>query len=192
MEWKTGGKRERTRAKLIETAWSVVQERGFVAASLDEIAARAGMTKGAIYSNFGGKADLMLATMGAHATRIAPRYTAGAPLRVHLREFAEALATELPGAQGRAGLAHEFQLYVAAEPGLRARVSEVYATAFAELSQTLEAAHGAELTKPAASLALACQALGLGFMHQSLLTPGLVTRQAVVAAFEILADGASR
>ena len=48
-----GGKRERTRAALVAATLAVVAERGFAGASLDEIAARAGMTKGAVYSNFG-------------------------------------------------------------------------------------------------------------------------------------------
>jgi AcrR family transcriptional regulator len=187
-----GTKRERTRARLIEIAWAVVRERGFAGASLDEIAARAGMTKGAIYSNFDGKADLMLSTMKAHAPRIAPRYTAGAPLRVHLRQFAEALLAELPGTTGRVGLAHEFQVYIASEPALRSRVTEIYKDALAELGRGLQEAHGEELRVSPETLALACQALGLGFMHQSLLTPELVTKEAVLAAFETLGDGAGR
>ena len=58
-----GGKRERTRAALVAAALAIVREKGFAAASLDEIAARAGMTKGAIHSNFAGKAVLLLAAM---------------------------------------------------------------------------------------------------------------------------------
>lgn len=186
-----GGKRERTRAKLIDVAWDVVRERGFSGASLDAIAARAGMTKGAIYSNFDGKADLMLSTMRARSPRIAPAYTEGAPLRVHLRQFAEALAEELPGAPARAALLHEFQLYAASEPDLSARMTEIYNEALVDLGGVLERAHGKHLSVPATSLAIACQALGLGFMQQAVLTPDLVTKQAIVAAFEALADGAS-
>ena len=39
-----GGKRDRTRASLIEAAAAVIGEKGFDRASLEEIAARAGMT----------------------------------------------------------------------------------------------------------------------------------------------------
>ena len=39
---------------------------GFHAASLDEIAAEAGFTKGAVYSNFAGKDELFVAVLGAH------------------------------------------------------------------------------------------------------------------------------
>lgn len=187
----TGGKRERTKARLIETAWAIVQDKGFAAASLDDIAARAGMTKGAIYSNFGGKADLMLAAVSANSRPAAPAFTPGASLKHHLRQFAEALADELPGTVGRARLAHEFEIYVLSEPELRGRVAVLYEKAVAEIASQLSKAHGDELTLGAKDLAWACQALGLGYVHQSLLTPGSITKAEVVAGFEALAQGAT-
>jgi AcrR family transcriptional regulator len=44
----------------------VFSERGFHGASLDEVAASAGFTKGAVYSNFKNKEDLFLALLEAH------------------------------------------------------------------------------------------------------------------------------
>src|SRR6478609_7566546 len=55
--------RERTRADLLETARRVFEERGFHAASLDEIA------EGAIYSNFHGKDELFMAVLTEHVER---------------------------------------------------------------------------------------------------------------------------
>ena len=52
-------KRQRTRARLIEATLALVNARGFAAASLDDIAARAGVTKGAIYSNYRSKGELL-------------------------------------------------------------------------------------------------------------------------------------
>ena len=60
------GKRARTRARLIEAATEVVARRGFHAASVDEIARRAGYSIGALYSNFKGKDDLFLAVFDGH------------------------------------------------------------------------------------------------------------------------------
>ena len=54
-------RREQTRSELVGAARSVFLRRGFHAASLDEIAAEAGFTKGAVYSNFAGKEDLFFA-----------------------------------------------------------------------------------------------------------------------------------
>ncbi|MFI6740958.1 TetR/AcrR family transcriptional regulator [Nonomuraea sp. NPDC050451] len=55
--------RERNRLKLLQAAEKVFAERGIHGASLDEVAASAGLTKGAVYSNFDGKEDLLLAVM---------------------------------------------------------------------------------------------------------------------------------
>lgn len=55
--------KERTRRRLIEAATEVIAERGFHAASLMEVASRAGLTTGAVYSNFRSKEDLFLAVI---------------------------------------------------------------------------------------------------------------------------------
>src|SRR5450432_2087430 len=53
----------RTRALLLDAAGAVFAERGFAAASLDEISEQAGFTRGAVYSNFRGKDELFLAVL---------------------------------------------------------------------------------------------------------------------------------
>src|SRR5262245_54140438 len=57
----TGGKRLRTRARLIDAAVDVVREKGFYKTTLEEVARRAGMTRGAVYGNFKDKDELLLA-----------------------------------------------------------------------------------------------------------------------------------
>ena len=60
------GRRERrhqTRSALLDAAERLWAERGIKGASLDDVASSAGMTKGAVYSNFTGKTDLLLALM---------------------------------------------------------------------------------------------------------------------------------
>ena len=56
-------KRAQTRAALLDAAERLWAKHGIRGASLDEIAAQAGMTKGAVYSNFTGKTDLILALL---------------------------------------------------------------------------------------------------------------------------------
>jgi len=65
----------RTRADLIAAARSVFLARGFHQATLEEIAERAGYTKGAVYSNFAGKDDLFLALLEEHYARRTEQYT---------------------------------------------------------------------------------------------------------------------
>lgn len=71
------------RRRLLDAALEVFAERGLANASLDEVAARAGLTKGAIYSNFESKDDLFFAMMNDQAlTRLDAirRVLAGAKL----------------------------------------------------------------------------------------------------------------
>src|SRR5664280_21499 len=56
-------KREVVRRRLLDAALEVFAEHGFDTTNLDQVAAAAGLTKGAIYSNFTGKDDLFYAMM---------------------------------------------------------------------------------------------------------------------------------
>ena len=56
-------KREVVRRRLLDAALEVFAERGFDTANLDQVAASAGLSKGAIYSNFTSKDDLFYAMM---------------------------------------------------------------------------------------------------------------------------------
>src|SRR5271166_4734292 len=62
-------RRQQTREHLLQAAAQVFAERGFHGASLDEVAAAAGFTKGAVYSNFKNKEDLFLALLEDAYTR---------------------------------------------------------------------------------------------------------------------------
>jgi AcrR family transcriptional regulator len=55
--------REEVRRRLLDAALTVFAESGFANATMDQIAAAAGLTKGAIYSNFASKDDLFFAMM---------------------------------------------------------------------------------------------------------------------------------
>ncbi|MFL6061185.1 MAG: TetR/AcrR family transcriptional regulator [Marmoricola sp.] len=59
--------RSETRRNVLDAAFEVFGERGIAASSLTEVAARAGLTKGAVYSNFASKDELVLALMEEHA-----------------------------------------------------------------------------------------------------------------------------
>lgn len=183
-----GGKRARTRARLVEAAVEVANARGLAAASLDEIAASAGMTKGAIYSNFASKADLVMAVAEVHGLRLAPAYVPGAPLRAQLAALAEAVIDILPASEARSRLSAELQAYAAIDPELRHRFGEQHRAMFAHWSRTLAETYGDQLPVPAMDLVVALQALATGFAHQHQLTPELVTPEAIRAAFSAFAD----
>lgn len=54
-------RQEKTRVELLKAAGRVFARRGYHEAKLEEIAAEAGYTTGAVYSNFAGKEELFLA-----------------------------------------------------------------------------------------------------------------------------------
>ncbi|WP_207798373.1 TetR/AcrR family transcriptional regulator [Klenkia marina] len=89
---RTRPRREQVRARVLEAARAVFAERGFAGASTDQVAAAAGFTKGAVYSNFGSKDELFLALMDAE---VAARVTAV--------ERALAGTADLPGALAAVG-----------------------------------------------------------------------------------------
>lgn len=63
-------RRSATRARLLEGALEVFAERGFHGASVEDICDRAGFTRGAFYSNFASKDELVLALFQATTDRL--------------------------------------------------------------------------------------------------------------------------
>lgn len=66
-------RRDATRARLLEAARAVFAERGFHGGSVEDICERAGFTRGAFYSNFASKDDLVLELYEQHAQRLIAR-----------------------------------------------------------------------------------------------------------------------
>ena len=60
---------EKTRQAVLESALDVFSEKGYAKATFDEIAARAGFTKGAVYWYFRNKADLVSALIVEYMER---------------------------------------------------------------------------------------------------------------------------
>jgi len=54
---------EKTRAKLIRAARKAFAAQGYAAASMDDLTAKAGLTRGALYHNFGDKKGLLQAVI---------------------------------------------------------------------------------------------------------------------------------
>lgn len=86
-----------TRRRLVEAAAVVFAERGYDGARVQEIARRAELTTGAIYANFSGKADLLLAVVTEMGGRelddlVEGRLTARAPASDEPRSMLDLLA----------------------------------------------------------------------------------------------------
>jgi len=60
MAYDMAGTADCTRKTLLQTAWSLVEERGVSGVTLAEIAARAGVSRQAVYLHFGNRAGLLI------------------------------------------------------------------------------------------------------------------------------------
>lgn len=64
---------EKTRAKLLASARASFAEKGFSATSMDDLTAAAGLTRGALYHNFGDKRGLLAAVVDQIDAEMAAR-----------------------------------------------------------------------------------------------------------------------
>ena len=165
-------KKLETRARLIEAAGVVFARRGFHGASVEQIAAEAGLTTGALYWHFKSKEELFLALADQRVARRVEEIRAvnasgpdtGAVEREIERQFQDFIRREPEWPL----LYYEFWAYGARDPGLgdafTRRRREVQA-AIAEGFEARAQEYGVDLPIPAAQIALGLNALmnGLAF-----------------------------
>ena len=170
-----------TRERLLRSAARVFARRGFQAASVDEIAADAGFTKGAVYANFDSKEDLFLAMLDE---RFDGR-------RAAIEQIAA--SGEEPEDQVRAGGA-EFAAYLtadrewerlflemAAHAGRDDRFREALVARYRDLRAVIAGVHarraeelGLQPPVPVEQIAWMVFAMGNGFALEQLLEPEAV------------------
>ncbi len=115
-----GQSQQQTRQRLIETACRQVAERGFVSASVRDIAEAAGYSQGAFYSNFESKESLLLEVLKIHKDKEANRIAAivkaaGEDFEATLAGL-EAWAKQFVVPPDQALLASELQLHAVRSP----------------------------------------------------------------------------
>ena len=182
--------KERTRQRLLAEAQRLFRERGYAATSLEQIAAAAEVTKGAIYGHFASKEDLMLSAIEAAP---APDYSTtlndeSRPLPERLAEFGRAVAAEDPGDTEELAVYLEFYAALLRAPDARERYSSRLEARLRELANAESDDSGERATGAAAVQAWAIgQALLAGLQIYKHLAPGLVTPEAFERAFGLLA-----
>src|ERR1700739_153797 len=126
-----GDKRDRTRAKLMEAARSLIREKGHENTTLEDIAERAGMTTGAIYGNFKNRDELFITLGQTYWPPIKPQVRAGASFREIMRAMAEATIAAIPELRAVAGGRLTGLAYTLTHEEMRAQVREVTAQSYA-------------------------------------------------------------
>jgi len=165
-------RRERTRQELLTAAEACFVTRGFHATSVDQVAERAGYTKGAVYSNFAAKEDLFFAV---YERRVEQRLAEVEPglRQAGAQQAFDWLATTTVERRDRddgwLAVFFEFWAHVLRHPELRdrfaaihARFLEPLADAVRELAEDRGLALPADLTANQVVLAWNAMEVGLG------------------------------
>lgn len=151
--------RERNRAALLVAAGELLESAGYAGCSLEAVARRAGVTKGAVYSIFGSKAELFIELMTPRWQ--APQFDDVANTPGDLGDLLEAygrrwaLLIAHPDASKGLELAFELGLAALREPSISTVFTQLYERDLINLSRQLEsaaAARSAALPLPAEEL----------------------------------------
>ncbi|EWT02233.1 TetR family transcriptional regulator [Intrasporangium oryzae NRRL B-24470] len=173
-------RRQATRDRVLEAASEVFAERGFHGASVEDICERAGFTRGAFYSNFSSKDDLVLELSTRHAQALVDRIRSAAsrpeasPEDVLTDVFAS-LADEPLRKDRWLVLTTEFTLHAIRDAKARTAWAEqqrrIRDALIAVVDETVDQ-RGITLPMPTEIFVRAAMALANGSMTQQLVEPG--------------------
>ncbi|MER7164683.1 TetR/AcrR family transcriptional regulator [Micromonospora sp. NPDC000207] len=136
------------RARVLAAAREVFTERGFREARIDDIADRAELTRGAVYSNFPGKRALYFAVLAADAEQVPepPRPPGTGTVAEVLAEFARAWVARLPLAVDErldgVSLGRDLMSEIAADEATRTPYAELTRLSAVLLGLVVEALDG--------------------------------------------------
>lgn len=185
-------RQRRTREALVDAAAEAFAARGFHGASVEDITARAGYTRGAFYSNFADKEDLLLAVLDRQDARdvaeVGP-LVEGASSPGDLVARLRARGADPDVALQRQLLVHELRLHALRHPEVRPRLArweQAQRAAYRAAVEHLFAASGLPLPADAELVALVVQVLddGIGRHHQ--VEGDAIAPQAFLDALDLL------
>jgi AcrR family transcriptional regulator len=177
-------RREQTRQELVSAAEACFVSRGFHASSVDEVAERAGYTKGAVYSNFASKEDLFFAVYERRVEQVLTEVAPGLRQLGAERAFDELAAGAMHRRDpddGWRAVFFEFWAHVVRHPELRERFAAIHARFLEPLADAVrQLADDRGLTLPsdvtASQVAVAWNAMEVGLNLERLTQPQTVDR----------------
>jgi AcrR family transcriptional regulator len=183
-----GDKRDRTRTALIQAAAEIIGEKGWDRTSLEEVAVRAGMTRGAIYGNFKHREDLFLAVVRAHWKPVIPPLQAPTTFKEYMGALGTAVAAATAERRAQGVGALSFMLYALTHPEMASRVRQFNSDLYAAGAERMRKSFPAQdLPMPPERLVPVIHALTDGLTFLRLLTPELITDDVITNAFDALA-----
>ena len=169
-----------TRTRLVEAAADVFAEKGYDRAGVQEIARRAGLTTGAIYGRFRGKAELLQEAIEARTTDELDDLFASHAFDGRATDILKIVGAHLvtPTADDGDEGALLLEAFVASrrDPEVRASLQKVLDERSAKLAELVEAAKADGSVAPSfdtESIVTFCHAVGLGFLLFDALTSPL-------------------
>jgi AcrR family transcriptional regulator len=175
-------RRQQTRQELISAAEACFVSRGFHASSVDEVAARAGYTKGAVYSNFASKEDLFFAVYERRVEQVLTEVVPGlrqAGVEHAFDWLATATIERRDHDDGWLAVFFEFWAHVLRHPELRERFAAIHARLLEPLADGVrQLAEDRGLALPgdvtASQVVLAWNAMEIGLGLERLTQPQTV------------------
>jgi AcrR family transcriptional regulator len=189
--------RRDARQELLSAAADVFAARGFHDASIDEVAKRAGYSKGAVYWHFEGKDDLFLALIEDRVDRPMREMIEllrAAPASQDMvpevgRRFAEMLAEQREWLL----LDGEYWLHAVRDPDLRRRYAEhqreLRMALGAALVERMETLGAGKIAGDPERVAAAIMALNVGLAQQALVDPRAVPEDLFGETIELIYKG---
>jgi len=185
--------RAETRRRILEAAASVFAKNGIDATSLETIAVAAGLTKGAIFSNFESKTALVIAVAEEYRSQLDFSMFLDPALSFEQQfpEFGRVTAKALRGTQRRQvlldrALQTHYLKNAAARARQRKTLSEAAKAGGAWLD-ALAAYRGVRLPLPGEHLVNLLAALARGLMEAALYDPSLLEEDYFADAFGVIA-----
>jgi AcrR family transcriptional regulator len=170
--------RAETRDRILQAAGEVFTSRGYDGASLDQVAAAAGLTKGAVYSSFSGKDELFFALVADRLDQrlavVADAVDGQRDLRQLLDEAEDDLAPLFTTQRDWQLLFIECWTRAVRDPERRAEWARQRRAARAVIADFFErhaAAAGDPLPAPAEDLAVAAMGLSNGLAMEYIADP---------------------
>jgi AcrR family transcriptional regulator len=172
-------RRSNTRARLLEGALEVFAERGFHGASVEDICERAGFTRGAFYSNFGSKDELVLTLFQATTDRLLEQIEALLPELANqpgslLDAVLGLLDDTAPDQRQWHLISAEFTLHALRDPDAAKALNQqraMFRDSLTKLVEQICESSGLSLSVPAEQFVRMVIALHEGARSQSLLEP---------------------
>ena len=185
------GRRAATRERLIVAAQQVVARSGFLGTSVDAIVAEAGVTKGALYSNFADKDELLVEVL-TRQTRAAALAQGDAFEGLSIPEMVRMFAEGIPKVgEGDVMRSLDVQLWLLQTPLAREAHLPTMMAGVARAADWF-ATQGHPLPVPPVDEVLLQAALIAGLAYlRALLGPGMVRDDLVVAGASLLAGTAT-